>query len=467
MQALRLLRAVMLRPPAVAAHMTRRLASSPAAAGAAPPPVHLPQPWRVTLDTNPDDCNLACIMCEQHSVHSGAQSARVAAGIRKRRMAPVVFEGVLHQLAATGGLREVIPSTMGEPLMYRHMDELLAAVRAAGPGVRLNLTTNATFHPGKMGRSVKQWAAELLPLLSDVKLSWNGATAATQEDVMRGSKFETQLANLRAWLAERDALAAAGGNRASVTLQLTFMARNIAEVPDVVALGIALGVDRIKGHHLWAHFSPIAGDDLRRSPQSVAVWNSVAARCRALAAATPLPSGRHIKLEHFEDLVWAPPAPASETAVATAAAAVVAAPSSGGSCDGGGGSGGGAAAASGAAAAASRGPPPPPPTPVDPASECPFLGREAWVNHAGEFAPCCAPDASRRSLGSFGNVGDPGGLLAIWNGAAYRELLTTYKSKPLCQSCHMRRPPAAAAAAATSGGGGGAAPASTASTRLH
>lgn len=390
-------------------------------------------------------------MCEQHSVHSGAQSARVAAGIRKRRMAPAVFEGVLRQLAATGGLREVIPSTMGEPLMYRHMDELLAAVRAAGPGVRLNLTTNATFHPGKLGRSLKQWAADLLPLLSDVKLSWNGATAATQEDVMRGSKFETQLANLRAWLAERDALAAAGGNRASVTLQLTFMARNLAEVPDVVALGIRLGVDRIKGHHLWAHFAPIARDDLRRSPQSVAAWNAVAARCRTLAAATPLPSGRLIKLEHFEDLVWS--APAADAAAETAAEATnVTSPTA---C--------GAATAS-AAASASASPPslPPTPTPVDPATECPFLGREAWVNRAGDFAPCCAPDASRRSLGDFGNVTQRGGLLAIWNGAAYRELLATYKSKPLCRSCHMRRPPAAAAAAATApaadttGGGGSA-----------
>jgi len=23
--------------------------------------------WRVTIDTNPEDCNLKCIMCEEHS----------------------------------------------------------------------------------------------------------------------------------------------------------------------------------------------------------------------------------------------------------------------------------------------------------------------------------------------------------------------------------------------------------------
>ncbi len=25
-------------------------------------------PWRITFDTNPDNCNLKCIMCEEHSI---------------------------------------------------------------------------------------------------------------------------------------------------------------------------------------------------------------------------------------------------------------------------------------------------------------------------------------------------------------------------------------------------------------
>ena len=422
----------------------------------------LSQPRRVTFDTNPDDCNFSCTMCEQHSVHSGAQAARAAAGVRRRRMAPAVFLTVLEQLGAAGGLQEVIPSTMGEPLMYAHFDALVAAVRsaerarvealspdalraelaqrgaphvdtsssadlvatrlaAAGPGLRLNLTTNGSFYPGKLGRSVAQWAAELLPMLSDVKISWNGATKATQESIMVGSSFERQLANLRAWLAARDALAAAGGNRASVTLQLTFMRTNLAEIPDVVALAAGLGVDRVKGHHLWAHFAPIKGDDLRRSEASVAAWNAAAARCREIAASTPLPSGGRLRLEHFEDLAWTPPA-----AVAPSAAAAQ--------------RDDGATLASAAAAQPSA------PALVDPESECPFLGREAWVNHAGDFAPCCAPDAQRKSLGSFGNVGDKGGILGIWRGPAYRSLVQNYKSHPLCQTCHMRKPKAAAPA---------------------
>jgi hypothetical protein len=32
-----------------------------------------PGPWRITFDTNPDTCNLRCIMCEEHSPHSPLQ----------------------------------------------------------------------------------------------------------------------------------------------------------------------------------------------------------------------------------------------------------------------------------------------------------------------------------------------------------------------------------------------------------
>ena len=45
-----------------------------------------PGPWRITFDTNPDDCNLHCIMCEDHSPHSTTQADRRKAGLPKRRM---------------------------------------------------------------------------------------------------------------------------------------------------------------------------------------------------------------------------------------------------------------------------------------------------------------------------------------------------------------------------------------------
>src|SRR3954453_15436593 len=101
-----------------------------------------PGPWRITFDTNPDDCNLHCIMCEEHSPYSPLQRQRIQAGRPKRRMDIALIRRVLEEAQGTP-LREIIPSTMGEPLVYKHLDEILDL--CAHYGVKLNLTTNGTF----------------------------------------------------------------------------------------------------------------------------------------------------------------------------------------------------------------------------------------------------------------------------------------------------------------------------------
>ena len=101
--------------------------------------------------------------------------------------------------AAGRGLREIIPSTMGEPLLYGHFEEILAL--CAEYGVRLNLTTNGSFP----GLGAKAWGERIVPVSSDVKVSWNGATRATQEAIMIGARWEKVLDNVRTFIAVRDA----------------------------------------------------------------------------------------------------------------------------------------------------------------------------------------------------------------------------------------------------------------------
>ena len=57
----------------------------------------------------------------------------------------------------------------------------------------------------------------------------------------------------------------------------------------------------------------------------------------------------------------------------------------------------------------------------------------------GRFNPCCAPDALRRTLGDFGNLHETS-MQAIWQGKAYLALAESYKERPLCRGCNMRRP---------------------------
>jgi glycosyltransferase involved in cell wall biosynthesis/MoaA/NifB/PqqE/SkfB family radical SAM enzyme len=340
-------------------------------------------PWRITLDTNPDTCNLRCIMCEEHSPHSTLQVERRAAG-RPRREMPLEMVRRIIADAAVRGLREVIPSTMGEPLLYRHFDEIVELCRKHG--VRLNLTTNGTFP----GRGARAWAELIVPVTSDVKISWNGATRETHERIMPGARWDRVLDNVRTLVEVRDAHAAEGGNRCRVTFQLTFLESNVRELAGIVRLAGELGVDRVKGHHLWVHFREIEPLSMRRDPGARRRWNQAVAEARDAARETLLANGEHVLLENLHPL---------EEQRSEA-------------------------------------------PPLD--GPCPFLGREAWVSAEGRFNPCCAPDALRRTLGEFGELHDRP-LHEIWRGEAYQELVRTYHTRALCGGCTMRRPAGAEA----------------------
>lgn len=155
----------------------------------------------------------------------------------------------------------------------------------------MNLTTNGSF----VGRGVDAWARIIIPVTSDVKISWNGITQKTQEKIMKNSNLEKQIYNLKRFIYIRNEIAAMGGNYCSVTLQLTFMEQNIMEIPDIIQFAIDNECDRVKGHHLWAHFDEIKGEDLRRNASSILKWNTIAEKCRHIADTQLLKNGKKIK----------------------------------------------------------------------------------------------------------------------------------------------------------------------------
>ena len=75
--------------------------------------------WRITIDTNPEDCNLKCIMCEEHSPYSNfIEELYKETGVKRRRM-PFDWVVDIFEQAHQLGVKEIIPSTMGEPLLYK------------------------------------------------------------------------------------------------------------------------------------------------------------------------------------------------------------------------------------------------------------------------------------------------------------------------------------------------------------
>lgn len=334
-------------------------------------------PWRITFDTNPDDCNFRCVMCEEHSKHNLQRRTQ-----EKRRMPIALIEKIIAEAAAMG-LQEVIPSTMGEPLLYDDFERILELCQHYQ--VKLNLTTNGSFpkHNGKGG--VAYWASRIVPVTSDVKFSWNGAQAETQEKIMFGARWDDVLSNLKHFIQVRDTHATQAGHYCRVTFQLTFLEWNLAELPDIVKLAAQLGVDRVKGHHLWAHFPDIEPLSMRRNAEAIARWNQTVEAMQTAAEQYRLPNGNQVLLDNIY--------PLDTTATQNLA----------------------------------------------PHGECPFLGQEAWVNTEGRFDPCCAPDAQRRSLGDFGYL-HRHSLADIWHSEAYQALVNNYQQQPLCIGCNMRKP---------------------------
>ncbi len=333
-------------------------------------PPKLDGPWRITFDTNPGLCNLRCIMCDTHSIYNRKRDEIIK---RYKIMAVEVIERVLKSTKPY--VKEIIPSTMGEPLLYPYFESVLEIVKRFG--IKINLTTNGTFP--RLG--VERWGELILPLASDVKISINGVTKKTAESIMVGLNFEEHMKNIKKFLKIRDNIRREGRNNPTVTFQVTFMERNLNELPSLLKLAIELGVDRFKGHHLWVTWPELSNESLKRNKDSIKRWNEMVDILYELKEEY----GSDIKLDNIHKL--------SESVDSS--------------------------------------------IPDD--WICPFLGREAWISWDGTFNVCCAPDKLRKSFGYFGNVNEQD-FMELWNSEKYNNLIENWGSSEICKKCNMRRP---------------------------
>lgn len=335
--------------------------------------------WRITIDTNPEDCNLKCIMCEEHSPYSDfIPTLHKETGIKRRRMKFETVEEIFVQ-AEKLGVKEIIPSTMGEPLMYKGIEGIFELSKKHN--IKINLTTNGTFPR----LTVEQWAKLIIPNTTDIKISWNGATKETAEKIMLGLNFEQVLENVKELVFHRDEYFAKTGYTCRITFQLTFMQNNMHELADIIKLAAELGIDRVKGHQLWAHFDEIKNLSMKANGTSTVRWNEYVQQAYEAQEKFRKPDGNKVILENII------PLPGEESQE------------------------------------------------VPDSYECPFLEKELWVSATGNISPCCAPDAQRRELGDFGNIATTN-ITDVLQSATYTDLVRNYKTKNLCKSCNMRKP---------------------------
>ncbi len=157
------------------------------------------------------------------------------------------------------------------------------------------------------------------------------------------------------------------------------------ELAAIVKLAALLGVDRVKGHHLWAHFDQIKPLSMKATKESVAKWNGYVKAAYRVQEKYRKPNGEKVILENIIPLHQNENIEAPED------------------------------------------------------YECPFLEKEFWISTTGKISPCCAPDNLRKELGDFGSIKNTT-LKDVLQSSAYMELVRNYKSKPLCKTCNMRKP---------------------------
>jgi MoaA/NifB/PqqE/SkfB family radical SAM enzyme len=318
-------------------------------------------------------------MCEEHSPYSDfIPTLYKETGVKRRRMKFETVEEIFHQ-AEKLGVKEIIPSTMGEPLMYKGIEGIFELSQKHN--IKINLTTNGTFPKLK----VEDWAKLIVPNTTDVKISWNGATAETAEKVMQGLNYNQVLENVKEFVEYRNKLFTEAGWYCRITFQLTFMQNNMHELVDIVKLAAQLGIDRVKGHQLWTHFNEIKSLSMKATNESVKQWNEYVEQANVAQENFRKPNGEKVVLENI--------IPLNEYENIE--------------------------------------------VPED--YECPFLEKELWISATGNISPCCAPNNLRKSLGNFGNI-ETNTIKDVIQSSVYIELVNNYKTKPLCKTCNMRKP---------------------------
>jgi pyruvate-formate lyase-activating enzyme len=182
-------------------------------------------------------CNARCTMC---SVHSWQRS--------KSAMSEALFEKLLNELAAHAGwIEQVALQLGGEPLLDRHLERRVAALKRAG--IRsVAFTTNASLLTPQRSRSLLEAGVDT------IDFSIDGASAATFDAIRVNLSFDAVRDNVHRFLAVRREL----GSETCVRVRMVIQERNAHEFDRFVAYWRAhLGPrDSVLGRFLnwWANW---------------------------------------------------------------------------------------------------------------------------------------------------------------------------------------------------------------------
>jgi radical SAM protein with 4Fe4S-binding SPASM domain len=276
-------------------------------------------------------------------------------------------------------LRRVTLQGLGEPLLAPDLLQMVEACTERGIAVGFN--SNGTL-------LTRDLADRLVATgLAWLHISLDGATAETYEGVRDGARFDVVRANLEGLLEARRAAAA---TRPRILLVFVAMRRNAAELPELVRLAQAWGVDGVRVQNLSHSFTDTdpagAYADIRDFARDEALWGEEGALDAPFLSAAALAEelGVDLRLPELH---------------------------------------------------------PARPDPVPGRPGCDWPWRSAYVTHRGDVQPCCMVMGSDRA--TLGRLQDGAGFSATWFGDEYREFrarLSEPDDPPaVCRGCAFYR----------------------------
>lgn len=169
-------------------------------------------------------CNLACRMCTVPQRPGGADVQRGALSLER-------FLAWLDQLP---GLAELQLQGLGEPLLNRALADMIRAAKARG--IRVGTNSNLTLLTPRRAQAL------VAAGLDELSISIDGATRATYERIRVGASFDKLLRNIDRLVAAR---AAHGHGTPRLRLVMVLMRHNVDELPLLVELAAAHGVEGV------------------------------------------------------------------------------------------------------------------------------------------------------------------------------------------------------------------------------